>query len=124
MCGYQLQSIQSSHLEVSIAKHVNQLLQKLLSLRLRCIWLDEVLLVAVLCESLVLLAEADHQLAVQLAGVLGVNVEGNLRQVFPPGVLLRKVCGRKLVQTLVSNRKIPLPARPTVQAHEVCARPS
>ena len=96
MGGYQLQSIQSSHLEVSIAKHVNQLLQKLLSLRLRRIWLDEVLLVAVLCESLVLLTEADHQLPVQLTGVLRVDVEGNLRQVFPPGVLLRKVFGKKL----------------------------
>ena len=97
MGGYQLQSIQSSHLEVSIAKHVNQLLQKLLSLRLCRIWLNEVLLVAVLSKSLVLLAEADHQLLVHLAGVLGVDVEGDLRQVFPPSVLLRRnVCGRKL----------------------------
>ena len=124
MGGYQLQGIQSSHLEVAIPKQRYQLLQKLLSLRLCRIWLNEVLLVAVLSKSLVLLAEADHQLAVQLAGVLWVDVEGDLRQVFPPGVLLRKVFGRKLVQTLVSNRKLPLPARPTVQAHEVCARPS
>ena len=106
MGGYQLQSIQSSHLEVSIAKHVNQLLQKLLSLRLRCIWLDEVLLVAVLCESLVLLAEADHQLAVQLAGVLWVDVEGDLRQVFPPSILLRRnVCGRKLSSNIGFQEK-------------------
>ena len=89
MGGNQLQGIQSSHLEVAIAKQGNQLLQKLLSLRLRCVWLDEVLLVAVLWQSLVLLAEADHQLPVHLAGVLGVDVEGDLRQMFPPSILLR-----------------------------------
>ena len=94
MGGYELQGIQGSHLEVAIAKQRDQLLQKLLSLRLCRIWLNEVLLVAVLSESLVLLAEADHQLLVHLAGVLGVDVEGDLRQVFPPSILLRRnVCG-------------------------------
>ena len=97
MGGYELQGIQGSHLEVAIPKQRDQLLEKLLSLRLCRIWLNEVLLVAVLSKSLVLLAEADHQLLVHLAGVLGVDVEGDLRQVFPPSILLRRnVCGRKL----------------------------
>ena len=106
MGGYELQGVQSSHLEVAIAKQRNQLLQKLLPLRFCRIWLNEVLLVAVLSESLVLLAEADHQLPVHLAGVLGVDVEGDLRQVFPPSILLRRnVCGRKLSSNIGFQEK-------------------
>ena len=106
MGGYELQGIQGSHLEVAIPKQRDQFLEKLLSLRFCRIWLNEVLLVAVLSKSLVLLAEADHQLPVHLAGVLGVDVEGDLRQVFPPSILLRgNVCGRKLSSNIGFQEK-------------------
>ena len=106
MGGYKLQGIQSSHFEVAVSKQRNQLLQKLFSLRFCRIWFDQLLFVAVLCEGLVLLAEADHQLPVHLAGVLGVDVEGDLRNVFPPSILLRRnVCGRKLSSNIGFQRE-------------------
>ena len=62
-------------------------MQEKFSLRLRRVHLDEVLLVGVLGDGLVLLAQGDHQLLVHLARVLGVDVKRDLSQVFPPSVL-------------------------------------